>query len=69
MGIVVDAVSDVYNIESSDMKPAPDFGNVVSIEFVHGLVSIGEKMLIILDIDEMLNSGDLKVAAREADSE
>lgn len=61
MGIVVDAVSDVYNIEASEMKPAPDFGSVVSIEFVSGLVSIQDKMLIILDIDHLLNSGDLNI--------
>lgn len=59
MGIVVDAVSDVYNVKEEDMKPAPDFGSVVSIEFVRGLATIDEKMLIILDIDMMLNSKDL----------
>jgi len=59
MGIVVDAVSDVYNIKSEDMKPAPDFGSVVSIEYVQGLATIDEKMLIILDIDTMLNSSDI----------
>ena len=59
MGIVVDAVSDVYNIKNEDMKPAPDFGSVVSIEYVQGLATIDEKMLIILDIDTMLNSSDI----------
>ena len=64
MGIVVDAVSDVYNVGQDEMKPPPDFGSVVSIDFVKGLVAIEEKMLIILEIDEMLNSGDLAVAGR-----
>jgi len=64
MGIVVDAVSDVYNIKSEDMKPAPDFGSVVSIEFVSGLATIDEKMLIILDIDTMLNSNDINAVAQ-----
>ena len=65
MGIVVDAVSDVYNIDSAEIKPAPDFGSVVSIEFVSGLVSIQDKMLIVLDIDQLLNSGDLAIADQE----
>jgi len=64
MGIVVDAVSDVYNIKNEDMKPAPDFGSVVSIEFVSGLATIDEKMLIILDIDTMLNSNDINAVAQ-----
>lgn len=64
MGIVVDAVSDVYNIKNEDMKPAPDFGSVVSIEFVSGLATIDEKMLIILDIDMMLNSNDINAISQ-----
>jgi len=59
MGIVVDAVSDVYNVASEDIKPPPDFGSVVSIDFVNGLVTVDEKMVIILDIDKMMTSGEL----------
>jgi len=64
MGIVVDAVSDVYNVGEDEMKPAPDFGNAVSIDFVKGLVTVDEKMLIILSIDEMLSSKELKITDR-----
>jgi len=60
MGIVVDAVSDVYNIKNEDMKPAPDFGSAISVEFVRGLATIEEKMLILLDIDTMLNAHEIK---------
>lgn len=59
MGIVVDAVSDVYNIKPEDMKPAPDFGDDISIEFVQGLATISEKILILLDIDKMLNAKEI----------
>ncbi len=54
IGIVVDAVSDVYNIAASDMKPPPDFGDI-DIEFVKGLATVSEKMVIILNIDRLLN--------------
>ncbi len=59
MGIVVDAVSDVYNVAMEDVKPAPDFGSVVNIEFVKGIATVEEKMVIILDIDHLLNSDEL----------
>lgn len=59
MGIVVDAVSDVYDIGESEIKPPPDFGSVISIEFVRGLATVGEKMVIVLDIDRLLNSDEL----------
>ena len=65
MGIVVDAVADVYNIEEDKIKPAPDFGSVVSIEYVHGLASINEKMLIVLEIDKLLSANELEAISRK----
>ena len=61
MGIVVDAVSDVYNIPDDDIKASPNFGTAVDTEFVTGLATVGEKMIIVLDIDHMLNAAELAV--------
>lgn len=61
MGIVVDAVSDVYNVPTDEMKPPPDFGTAISIEFVRGLATVDDKMVIMLDIDKLLNSDELRV--------
>lgn len=59
MGIVVDAVSEVYNIKAEDLKAAPDFGQAISTDFVLGLATVDEKMVIVLDIDHLLNSSVL----------
>lgn len=56
IGFVVDAVSDVYNVTKEQLKPSPDFGNAVSTEFVKGLATVNEKMLILLDIDHLIDS-------------
>ncbi len=56
MGVVVDAVSEVYNISREDLKAAPDFGQAISTDFVLGLATVDEKMVIVLDIDHLLNS-------------
>jgi len=61
MGVVVDAVSDVYNVPKKDIKPSPDFGTAVDTEFVTGLATVGETMVIVLDIDHMLNAAELAV--------
>lgn len=61
MGIVVDAVSDVYNLLEEDFREAPDFGTAVDTNFVKGLTTVNEKMVILLDIDHMCNSAELKV--------
>ena len=59
MGIVVDGVSDVYNLKQTDIKPAPNFGSAVDTEFVKGVTTVSEKLVVILDIDCMLNSTEL----------
>lgn len=54
VGIVVDAVSDVYTLNQRDMKPAPDLGDSAAIEFIRGLANIDNKMVILLDMDRLL---------------
>ena len=63
MGIVVDAVSDVYAVPAEELRSAPDFGGNVQVEFVRGLATVDEKMVIILNIDKLLNADDLDAAS------
>jgi purine-binding chemotaxis protein CheW len=55
VGIVVDGVSDAHNIRPEDIKPAPDFGVSVNTEFIKGLVSLGDDMMMILNVDRLLS--------------
>jgi purine-binding chemotaxis protein CheW len=59
MGIVVDAVSDVYTIARSDMRSAPDLGSSIQTDFIQGLVTVDKKMVILLDIDKLLTTDEL----------
>ena len=68
MGIVVDAVSEVYNIGADEMQDAPEIGAALDIEFIRGLATKDEKMIILLDIDRLLNSGELSTVYREAEA-
>jgi len=61
MGVVVDAVSEVYNVAPGEMKDAPNFGEVQK-EVVKGLATVEDKMIIVLDIDRLLNESELQVA-------
>lgn len=60
MGIVVDAVSEVYDINPSEMQPPPDMEGAISIDFVTGLATMDDKMVILLDINKLINEGVLK---------
>ena len=56
MGFVVDAVSDVYDVPTSSVNPPPDFGSVVSTEFIKGMATMDDKMIILLDIDHLIDT-------------
>ena len=67
VGIVVDSVSDVLSVKTEDMKPSPDFGTNVHTEFIDGLATIDEQMVMLLDIDKMLTTDE--IAALETSNE
>ncbi len=59
LGIVVDGVSDVLNVSEEGVKPTPDFGTTVHTEFISGLATVDEKMVMLLDIDRLLRLDEL----------
>ena len=61
MGLVVDAVSEVYNVPAEALKPAPDFGDGAQSDFAKGLATVDQKMIIVLDIDALLTGGELQI--------
>ncbi len=58
-GIVVDSVSDVLSVQAGEIKPSPDFGTNVNTEFINGLASVGEQMVMLLDIDKTLATDEI----------
>ncbi len=59
LGIVVDGVSEVYNIKTENIKVPPQMGQEMDIRFVHGLATIEEKMIILMDVDQILTSREI----------
>ena len=54
--MVVDAVSEVYDVDLEDTKPPPDICGSVETIFVKALATIEEKMIILLDIDKLIGN-------------
>lgn len=59
IGIVVDSVSDVLDVQHEDMKAAPDFGAKIDTRFMDGIAAVGDRMVMILDIDKLLSEDEL----------
>lgn len=53
IGFVVDAVSDVLNAESNEIKPAPSFGGCVPQRYIEGLVNVGDNVVTILNVSAL----------------
>jgi len=66
MGLVVDAVSDVLNIDKRDIQVPPQFGVKVDVSFLNGIGKSGDKLVALLDIDRMLPEGEAPVVAASA---
>lgn len=65
-GIVVDSVSDVVTLEPEQIKPPPEVGAVLDANLITGIASVGDRMLILLDIHRMLAFDDLATPAQLA---
>lgn len=58
VGIVVDAVSDVYHVAADSINLPPESCGGIDSNFVSGLVTMEDKMVILLDLDELMGRGD-----------
>jgi purine-binding chemotaxis protein CheW len=59
VGAVVDSVSDVLELSSDLIKPAPEMNTTVDTSFITGIASVGERMLILMDIEALMSSADM----------
>ena len=65
VGLVVDAVSDVYSFSDENIQPPPEAVGSLDQMFVLGLAKHEDKLVIILDIERLVISsvmGDTKAA-------
>ena len=59
VGIVVDGVSDVLSLTTDQIRPAPEFAVTLSTEYLTGLGALGDRMLILVNIEKLLNSEEM----------
>jgi len=60
MGICVDAVSEVLNIQLGELEPAPSFGTKIDTDFILGLGKVGAKVVMLLDIDRVMTGSEVQ---------
>lgn len=64
MGILVDDVPEVLGIGAEEIGPAPEFGADVDVAYLLGVGRVQERVILLLDIDRVLSSGEMKLVER-----
>lgn len=59
IGVIVDGVSEVLNLQETEIEDAPDFGEDIELPYVLGLAKVKGKVKILLDIDQVLNRHEM----------
>lgn len=59
VGMVVDSVSDVTTLSAEQLKPAPEINTSFDNDFLIGLGTLGDRMLILVDIDKLMSSTEM----------
>jgi purine-binding chemotaxis protein CheW len=59
VGIVVDSVSDVITLNREQIRPAPAMGTVLDTNYLVGLGTVDDRMLILVDIEKLMSGSDM----------
>jgi len=65
-GIVVDAVTEVVDIAAERIEPAPEFGAHLDTAFIAGIGQVGQRVLILLDVERILDRRDWSAVEQAA---
>jgi chemotaxis signal transduction protein len=60
VGLIVDAVSQVMELSSDDIRSVPDFGTSVNMDYLIGMAQSGRKFALLLDVDKVLTTEELR---------
>ncbi len=66
IGIIVDSVSEVLDIKSGEIEDAPHLGQDIDTNFILGLGKTKEKIIILLNIEQVLSSEELETVGQLA---
>ena len=59
VGMVVDSVSDVLTLKADEVRPAPEFGASLDTQYIIGLGTLDQRMLILMDIEKLMTGADM----------
>lgn len=64
IGIMVDAVNEVVDIDATDIEPAPSFGARIRPDFISGMAKYKGGFTIVLDVGRVLSVDEMSALGR-----
>lgn len=61
MGITVDMVNEVLEIDPHDIEPSPALGSQINTRFISGMAKVKDKFLILLDIENVMSVDEISL--------
>jgi purine-binding chemotaxis protein CheW len=59
VGLIVNAVNQVMDVSQDEIRPVPDFGTSVKMDYLIGMAQSGRKFALLLDVDKVLTTEEL----------
>ncbi|MDP2143821.1 MAG: chemotaxis protein CheW [Gallionella sp.] len=66
VGMVVDGVSDVIALTAEQLKAAPEFSGTMDTQYITGLGTVDDRMIIVVDIEKLMTSRDMDLVEMAA---
>ncbi|MFW6221274.1 MAG: chemotaxis protein CheW [Fibrobacterota bacterium] len=66
MGIIIDEVKEVLDIDAGSIEDTPVFGETTNMEFIMGMGKVGDNVKMLLDINKVLSETDINSLAKIA---
>jgi purine-binding chemotaxis protein CheW len=59
VGVVVDSVSDVVQLDGAQIKAVPEFNRTIDAAFMTGIGTVQDRMMILMDIEALIRNSDM----------
>ena len=69
IGMLVDQVDEILEIQNENIQPAPEFGADIRVEFIQAMGRVDEKFIILLEISRVLSVTELSQLSRSINAD
>ncbi|MGE5582304.1 MAG: chemotaxis protein CheW [Bacillota bacterium] len=65
IGVVVDAVTEVVNIQAGEIEPPPEYGTGIEGDFLTGIGKLKDKVILLLNIEKVLSREEIGLVKKD----